>query len=78
MPAWVVFVDGRAGCVESPTHGELLDYAEKIGRVESMHSLPYPCEPRLGEYRSKTPSFCYGRSMCFGRSSCPKDPSCTE
>lgn len=78
MPAWVVFVDRPAGCVEAPSGGELLEYAEKLGRVESIHRLPYPCEPRIGSYRSETPSFCYGKSECFGRSTCPKWRSCSE
>lgn len=76
---WVEWVDGTSGCMEAKTQVAALEKAvAHKADVKSVMSLPYPAEPRIGEWESGCPSFCYSPNQCKGRTTCPKSYSCVD
>lgn len=79
---WVVYMNGREGCVEAESDLMAKSLAEDPsvslnGPTLTVQILPYPAEPILHR-ASSIPSFCFQPSLCAGRSSCPRGRACTE
>ena len=51
--------------------------AEKLGKVKTIETLPYPAVPVLDQ-RSNCPAFCWNPNTCQGRTSCPRRRSCDD
>lgn len=65
-------------CVEG-TVGETM-VINQVGpnNVDSIKSLPYPADPRLGTNEDSCPSFCFRPNECAGYHSCPRPYACSE
>ncbi len=76
---WIEFTQRPAACIEvngsSPEDAKVA--AGAFGTVRSVETLPYPCEPRIGE-KSDCPSLCLGKRECRGKTACPQRYSCSE
>ena len=79
IPFWLVFVNGKSGCVEAKTLAEAMKLGAELSGQEVITAdiLPYPAEPRLNK-ASDCPSFCYQPSRCKGRTACPQSYACSE
>jgi hypothetical protein len=55
-----------------------VDNLELNKQVVKIERLPYPGNPRIGDYRSGCPAFCMSPRSCAGRGSCPRNYACSE
>lgn len=79
MSHWVIFENGKRGCVDRVEGEDIVTTAEKLvdSKVVSHQGLPYPASPRLNKV-SKCPSFCITPGTCAGKNSCPRRYACSD
>lgn len=75
---WVKFIDRPSACFEAMSVVDAFAAAHAHGTPTEAKSLPYPASPKLGDWISTCPPFCFQPEKCGGRTSCPRNIACSE